>query len=951
MRLPRTVGVLFLVCALPALGQGWQPSPEGFRLESGAHEFVFRAPGTLAVGARGGPYLTCAFFAWHGAWVYERMERGTVEAGPLLDPRGCLTQRGLWGASDGTPPLRYELALEPAEGGLVARLTVEKTGPLDLTDGLWCTIPFDAFPLEGREAYLRPAAHGPLGKPIAAECEALLIDLGGGDAVSFAGEGVAEARSGQWPNFEIKLRGGDFAVGERVTTRLTIGFEPFPREFPGEIVPSREPLALRGVEAATEAVPLHGLLELEVDLGATWDNPFDPDDVALDAEVTTASGRVYRMPGFYGVPYRRELRGESELMVPEGAAGWRVRLAATELGPLRVRLAARDRSGETSMEAGPYRVIASDAKGFLRQSPADPRYLAYESGAPFLPIGHNLPIYHASGQTGEQAIRKMAASGENYNRWWLSSTGLGLEWEERLGRYRQAEAARLDAMLALGAELDFVYMLCFDTHQDFLEGGWARNPYNAANGGPCATPAEWFTDETARRWYRKRLRYTVARWAWSPSVLCWEFGNEFEGWPETPLESKIAWHREMAPYLAELDPYDHPITTSWWGSTGPEPCWRIPELGIVQTHCYTNDDANVAERVRAYCLHQWETYDKPHIFGEFGIRSHETTADKDPQGWALHNAGWAAVTSGACGVPMPWWHENYIDPLDLYFHFTAIARFTRDLPFGTARWSQLAVRSTEYVAAPDPPLVRDAVLQPLGQWGKSPASEIRVGPDGRSDPEGGVYDLLHGEGHPDLRNPPTFVVDYPRAGRFRLVVGRVSDSGLLRIHLDGRLVLERAFPCGEGLGRESRYVEQWNLWETVYDEEISIEVPAGPHRITVDNAGKDWMRVTRYAFDGCCVLSRPNLLVAGLTSPDVSIVWLQNRDSDWHNHGRGTVTAVPPCHVTLEGFADGAYEVEWWSTWKGEIARTERLRAEGGALTLTPGEIATDVAARIRPLP
>ena len=51
------------------------------------------------------------------------------------------------------------------------------------------------------------------------------------------------------------------------------------------------------------------------------------------------------------------------------------------------------------------------------------------------------------------------------------------------------------------------------------------------------------------------------------------------------------------------------------------------------------------------------------MFGEFGIRSHSTTADKDPQGWAVHNSLWAGLTSFAAGGPMPWWHEHYIDPL------------------------------------------------------------------------------------------------------------------------------------------------------------------------------------------------------------------------------------------------------------------------------------------------
>jgi hypothetical protein len=945
----RTAPLLFIALTGPAMGQGWVEHDGGFHLAFGSREITVRTPGTIEVGPRGGPMVSVAFFAWHDNWVYERLERGAVDAPPTLDARGCLVQHGRWGASDGSPPLRYVLTLEPQGEAVVARLTLEKTGAMRITNGVWCNIAYDGLPTEGRQAYLRPTAHGPLGKPIAGECEALLIDLGDGQAASFAPDRYTEARNQDWPGFEMMLRPGDFAEGERVETSLTIGFERFPTEFPGEVKPSREKLAIRGIRGSSDTVPLHGLLEIEVDLRATWDNPYDPDDVALDAEVTTASGRRYHMPGFFLLPHRSETRGDAEMMVPEGKGAWRVRLAATEPGPLRVRLTARDRSGTVTAQSGPYLVTPSDAKGFLRRSPVDAHYLQYESGAPFFPIGHNLPIYHSSGQTGEQAIRKMAASGENYNRWWMSSTGFGIEWGGPLGWYRQATAARLDAMLDLARGLDFVYMLCFDTHQDFRESGWAGNPLNSANGGPCATPAEWFTNEQARALYRKRLRYTVARWAYSPNVLCWEFGNEMEGWPDASLEDKVAWHREMSAVLAELDPYDHPITTSWWSNTGPDECWSLPGMDIVQTHCYTNNDANVAEQVRQYCLHQWEGYAKPHIFGEYGIRSHETTEDKDPEGWGLHNAYWAAMCSGACGIPMPWWHENYIDPLNLYFHFTSIRDFTRDLPFGTAPWRQVPVEAVEYVAVPGPPIARDVVLTPQAVWGKPEASEFTVAADGSVTPEGKALDLLHGAGHPDLRNPPTFVVDYPRAGTFTVRVGRVSNSGHLLIWVDDQLALERDFPCGEGLGKESAYVEEWKLWETIYDEDVSIEVPAGTHRIRVDSTGKDWMRVSRYTFSGCWVVSRPNLLVAALASPEVSIVWIQNRDSDWFNRGRGEVASIPASRVTLGGLADGDYDVEWWSTWRAAPTRTERVHAEAGRLTLKPGEIASDLAAKIRP--
>ncbi|MCX7826725.1 MAG: DUF5060 domain-containing protein, partial [Verrucomicrobiae bacterium] len=711
----------------PALGQQWVARDREFVLAVAGGEVVYRPPGIVGVRRAGGPEVKLGIFLWHGAWIYERLDAGKIESGPKVDGRGWLRQTGRWVSREGAAPVKYALALEPGRKGAVLHLELEKTGPLKLTDGLWTHISFNRNEFAGRRVYLRPTAHGKVGSHVSGECEALLVEFGDGQAASFAGEGAREARchvGGTSQSFEMKLRPGDFPEGRKATASMRIGFATMPAKFAGEITPRREPLSIGKISAARASVPRYGKLELTVELHGTWENPFDPDEIALDALVTTASGRQFNQPGFFMIDHRREIKGGVEVLSPVGEGRWCVRIAATEPGPLRVKLMAKDRSGAVSKDAGAFTVKPSGGKGFVRRSRCDPHYLQFDSGAGFLPIGHNLPIYHTSGQIGSDAIRKMASKGENYNRWWMSAASLGIEWGPRLGWYRQRQAARLDALLDLAAELDFYYMLCMDTHQDFRERGWQANPFNKANGGPCEKVSDWFTHETARGFYKKRLRYQVARWGYSPHILCWEFGNEFEGWADTPEETKIAWHREMSEYLASLDPYRHLITTSWWSKTGPEACWQLPRMEIVQTHCYTNNDGNVAEQVRQYCLHQWTKFDKPHIFGEFGIRSHSTTADKDPKGWGLHNANWAALCSGCCGIPMPWWHENYIEPLDLYFHFTAIANFARGLPFGTARWEQVNIAAVEYVKPPPRPIWRDVGLDPAKAWAKAATNEF-----------------------------------------------------------------------------------------------------------------------------------------------------------------------------------------------------------------------------------
>jgi hypothetical protein len=201
-------------------------------------------------------------------------------------------------------------------------------------------------------------------------------------------------------------------------------------------------------------------------------------------------------------------------------------------------------------------------------------------------------------------------------------------------------------------------------------------------------------------------------------------------------------------------------------------------------------------------------------------------------------------------------------------------------------------------------------------------------------------------------NPPTFEVTYPADGAFVIHVDKVSNSGLLKIFIDEQLALEKPLPCGEGQGKSWRYVAQWKLWESTYDADITVPVKAGARRIRVENHGKDWVAVTRYAFIGCRTQERQDVVCYALAAPSAAVVWIQNTDSTWVNHAQhaAEIRPFPAAAYALEGFADGAYEVEWWETWKGSPLRRETVRAAGGKLTLSPGPVATDVAAKIMPL-
>jgi len=932
----------------------WEKQDKGFALTFEQGAFTCDAKGRLALRAKGQPALEIGLFLWHDAYVYETLDGGKAEYA-AVQPDGALRLRGLWGAREGAAPLRYTLTLTPEASHVAAQLDVEKTGELTLTDGIWASVRTGVASNDTRTAYLSPTGDAPIGKGIDGVFKQTFVGQEGGAAAFFSGEGLCRLRSHAGAGshaFEVKFaKKRDFPVGEKMTVAMTFGFAAMPKIL-RPAVTSRAPLAL-SAQAPAE-VALYGKCEIDAELAGTWDNPYDPDDVALEAQVTTASGRRYVMPGFFMVPQRHETEGEEDVMLPAGKGQWKVRLAATEPGPLRVTLVARDRSGKAAFKVPHDITVTADAraKGFVRVSKADAHYLAHDNGEGFVPVGHNVPIYQSSNRMSvKDILEKMSENGENWNRWWLSRSGLGLEWEPRLGRYRQAQAAKLDGLLDDAGRLGMYYLLCMDTHQDFRTDGWKSNPYNVTQGGPCRTAGEWFTNEAAKALYRKRLRYTVARWGYSPHVLCWEFGNEFEGWADAKQETVIAWHREMAPLLATLDPYGHLISTSWWSKTGPEACWQIPEMAIVQTHSYANNDLNTALESHAFCLTQWNGFQKPHLFAEFGIRSHNFSPEADPTGRAIHNTAWAAVASGCCGAPMPWWHENYIEPKGLYFHFRSIRNFVGGLPFGTEKWRQVAVAAPEAVTQPAPPSRRDAVALTRSGFRKPSANTFAVGADGTVSNDVELLSLLHGGGHRNLVNPPTFEVTYPAAGEFVVHVDRVSNSGLLKVFVDDLLVREKALPCGEKCGKSWRYVGEWKLWESVYDEDVRVPVKAGAHRIRVENHGRDWVAVTRYVFAGCRTTEKQEVICYALAAPSAAVAWIQNGDSTWVNHARQAdqIRPFPAATYTLDGFADGDYEVEWWETWKGSPLRCETVRASGGKLALNPGPVATDVAAKIRP--
>ena len=705
-------------------------------------------------------------------------------------------------------------------------------------------------------------------------------------------------------------------------------------------------------------VRLYELMEFTVDLDATYDNPFDPDQIALDAEFRTPSGKTERLPGFYRQRFSGAFDGPKETLTPWGPPMWQVRYAPRELGDYSATFRVRDRSGEVTAGPVSFRCVEDRSErrseGFARISdapPGSPRYFRLDSGRGLFLIGHNVTTYAADLDT---LFQKMKGGGENYTRYWMWSAGLGLEWGLPVGRYRMNAAYDLDRLLEKADEYDVRLMICFDTHQDFI-GGWARNPYNKANGGPCATPMDYFTDEQARRLYRNRLRYIVARWGYSTSVLAWEFGNEMEGWPGAQEHRDVIarWHAEMARTLADLDPFDHPITSSLWTTEGWPELWKLPEMEFVQSHFYANNrSADMAGAVAAICRQKLRDYPaKLHLFGEYGILAGQGTAQQDPAGVHLHNGNWAALMSGSASVPVSWWHREYIDGLDLYHVYRGLANYMSREDMAAHTWRLLDDASLRYAEPPKVTSYRDVEFSGTASgWGQRLAEGTRfvVRRDGTVDGLDKLPSTLQGKGHPDLQAPFVFALDCARPIQFKVQVGTVSAGAVLEFSVDGRPVKSYDLPAGQGLERASRFQQEWNIWQTDYDRYFGIEVPAGAHTVQVANSGRDWMQVASILLEGYATDEAPNLRVLGLASDDRVLAWVQNKSHTWFNvRDKRSIPPVPPTVLTVGGLADGAWRVELWDTVRSTSLGTAEARAEKGRIEVPLPAIPEDLALKL----
>ena len=414
-------------------------------------------------------------------------------------------------------------------------------------------------------------------------------------------------------------------------------------------------------------VPRYGRQTLRFQLIYGVENPYDADEIAIDGIFTAPSGRTKSVPAFF-----YEQTG-SATGTGQKEHGWELRFTPEEVGGYLVRVFVYYPNRQSCQAATlSFQCDPSARTGFIERAG---RRFALSSGDVFFPVGAN----RCWGDVREPALyledmERLAGAGANCVRIWLAPWWLPIEREP--GVFDQTSATLLDAIVTRAEELGLRIILCIEQHGNLQRRGdriglWPGHPYNSANGGPCRRPVEFFAKAEARRLFKNRLRYLVARWGYSISLMAWDLFNEIElvglGEPsfQKPPPALAAWHVEMAEFLRQRDPFGHLITTS----SDVQFQRRLLDeqaIDLLQLHIY--EESGLARMIANSLCMLAEEISVPLLVGEYG------TIHSAEEGRAVTRGIFVAAMAGLGSGALPWL-QDIANPEALYPRFAAAQRF------------------------------------------------------------------------------------------------------------------------------------------------------------------------------------------------------------------------------------------------------------------------------------
>lgn len=673
-------------------------------------------------------------------------------------------------------------------------------------------------------------------------------------------------------------------------------------------------------------------------------NPFDAAEIEVLGIFRKPSGGQAVIPGFWMIPHSDQCSADCSVADyrPSGDPQWQIRVTPDEIGLWTYTLQARQGSTLVESADGAFEVVPSDRDGFIGVG-RNGRYFQFDNGRPYFPVGLNLK-WSWDGIGGvrryQQWLRELSANGVNYARLFIDTPWfINLEWPGPAGDYRAAQrsAAELDAILETASEVGVYLQVVLLWHQSLrvytgspvvipaeparpdTDADWDDHPYNVLNGGPLSGPGAFFTNAAVQELFRRRLRYIVARWGYSPQVFAWEIVDRVDRLPNYSEQVTGEWLRSVTSYLREVDQHGHLITA---GSQQPVSLiYDNPLLDFAPFEFYqrrpleppVDQERGVIQLTRQYR----QTSRSPVLLSAFSLNPwYEPTAD-DPAGVHVQTTLWTSVLAGGAGTAASDWWDTYLLPGSMQRFFSPLAAFTAGI-----QWNALELQPVQASLVAD----NKDQYQPLRLEGffrrfavlPSQALVRQITPDGvfpsladqQSYLYGQVYNSRFSQAH-------RYEIVAPVDTYFELRVRAVSEQAGARlvVRIDDVTALELDLRAG------SR------------DVTARLPLAAGEHLITLDNMGSDWLDLAHIEIGHFIPPAR--VLSLRDSQAGVVLAWLQHAAYTWEQVASGVAREPLAMSYRIDRLPAGRYVVETWDPLSGAVLGEELLRVGGdGVLTV-----------------
>lgn len=671
-------------------------------------------------------------------------------------------------------------------------------------------------------------------------------------------------------------------------------------------------------------------IEVRFRLDASYENPFDPEDIDVGGEIAAPDGHRVTIPAFYFIPYTpanglTQLAGGTEYR-PAGRPCWMFRFAASSPGTYRLTLQARQRDGRKAVSEGHVlHVQPQSHRGYVQESTRNPAYFENSGdGTLFWPTGANVAWTHEAGRGTPYACYEyyfaLGRGRMNATRVWMCHWSW-LEWTPRdrpatcwtgyagLGYYNQMVSAAFDRIFSLAEQYDLRIMLTTDDNdeQGRGDGGWTANPYNVRVGGVCRTPDEFWSSPAARTAYRNRLRYILARWGYSTSL--WAINS----WNDCSRASP-----EGVSWLKEMHDYCHAVTRDW------RPL-------IVGTNF--RFDAEAFEDYLQFQNRLAGT--KPSLIQECWYLD-------DPRWFVstVHDELWNGLARGVSGV-MTWLHTS-VDKYNAWDEFRSIRQFAERLPLHRENWKPLRAEVVAAKMAHQPEQLKTMIgVYSIGDitWGmKAPVERFAVDTESPNQFLAGFGHVLYGHNkdRQPWRTTPTLEIDIPpRGGELILQLGTIgSGRNRLEVRRNDQQALTAEFSDGP---RELAQNERW----------LRVPLPAGRQQVTLANEGHDSLSIQACYFGLNTDRVQGLVRAQGLGDGRGGFLWIQNLTASYLSQELLGQKHQPvhDVRITLAGMDQGEYSIEYGDT-RGGIIRPRNLTSRNGTLELPIESLDRDLAIR-----